>query len=148
MKGFKKSFVAMLVLCIIMVSIGSVPASAAPNDGIMPIYNNTFTASFDINITDNGILEMNYSFDGYSGVTTQIVTTTYVEKKTWGIFWSRLDIGTTNNEWVDTINDYKYSKFRSHPLFSTGTYRVTVEYVAYGSGGDPDTIEFQPTDVY
>ena len=58
-----------------------------------------------------------------------------------GLFWTRVDIGTTNDEWVDTINNYRYTGSRTHQLSSSGTYRVTVNFKIYGSGGTADEIE-------
>ncbi len=148
MKKLKRIFIVTLVMSLIVASVGAIPAFADGNDGIMPIYNNTASTSFVIAITDNGILEMEYLFSGFPSCTTKIVTTTYVEKKVWGIFWKRVDLGITDNQWVDTINDYFYTKFRSTPLWSTGTYRVTCTYVAYGTGGSPDEIEHKVTATY
>lgn len=63
-----------------------------------------------------------------------------IEKKTWGLFWKRVDIGEPNNEWYDVIYNYVYAGDHTFQLPSKGTYRITVVYVISGSGGAPDTI--------
>lgn len=59
-----------------------------------------------------------------------------------------MDIGTANDEWVDTINKSNYSGTRTYQLSSEGTYRVNVEYKIYGSGGSADVIPYTQTDTY
>lgn len=139
-KTVKKMLAAILTLCLIVVPIGSVSA-ATPNNDIMPLYNNVNTATANLDVTNNGKLTINYTYAGFSGVTTKAVITTYIEKKTLGLFWTRVDIGTTNDEWVDTINNYRYTGSRTYQLSSSGTYRVTVNFKIYGSGGTADVIE-------
>ena len=46
------------------------------------------------------------------------------------------------------IYNYRYSGSHSHQLTSTGTYRATVTYKIYGTGGDPDEITSQVTVTY
>ena len=72
----------------------------------------------------------------------------YIEKKVLGLFWSRVDIGTTDDQWVDTIYDYRYTGSRTYQLPSSGTYRVTVNFKIYGNGGAADNIENQQTVSY
>ncbi len=44
------------------------------------------------------------------------------------------------DEWTDTIYDTTYYDVATVQLEKTGKYRVTVEYVFYGTGGDADTV--------
>lgn len=80
------------------------------------------------------------SFNADSSVFTKAVITTYLEKRTLGLFWSKVNIGQTNDEWIVTTYDNSYVGSHSHQLAKTGTYRVTAEYVIYGTGGSADTI--------
>ena len=68
-----------------------------------PYYNNTLSARTTISISSTGELSVVNAYHGYQGVTTRAVITTYVEKRVLGIFWTRVDIGTTDDQWVDTI---------------------------------------------
>lgn len=133
-----------LAFCLFVVPLS--PVSAA--EGVTPRYNNVSSVTAAISINDSGKLTITYNYAGSSSITTKAVITTYVEKKFLGLFWRRVDIGTTDNQWVDTINNYRYTGSRTYQLSSTGTYRVTVIYKIYGSGGSADEIELQKTDSY
>jgi len=127
----------------VFIPFGSVSASAAvASEEIMPLYNNTSTAYCTANINDSGNMTISYRVYGYSSTTSKIVINTYIEKKVLGLFWSRVDIGETDDEWVDTINKSTYIGSRSYQLSSTGTYRVNVTYTVYGTGGAADVIPF------
>lgn len=132
-----------LALCLSIVPVCSVSASAATQEKVMPLYNNVDSATVKADVTDSGKMTIKYSYQGYSSVTTKATVTIYIEKKTLGLFWSRVDIGTTDNEWVLTISNYKYSGTKTFQLSSTGTYRVTAEFKIYGTGGAADEIERQ-----
>ncbi len=147
-KIIKKVFASVLVLCLSVVPVCSVSVSAATQGDITPYYNNVSNATANLSISSSGKMTINYSYVGSSGVTTKAVITTYIEKRTLGLFWTRVDIGTTNNQWVDTIKNYRYSGSRTYQLSSTGTYRVTVIYKIYGSGGAADEIERQAKASY
>lgn len=149
MKGrIKKILVTLLVLCLSIVPFFSVSAAAATQEEVMPLYNNTASVTTAMNINSSGKMTISYQYSGYPSTTTKAVITTYIEKKTLGLFWSRVDIGTTDDQWVDTINDYRYTGSRTYQLSSSGTYRVTVVYKIYGSGGAADEIEYQAKDSY
>ncbi len=145
LKGFIS---AILILCLFVVPLSPVSAATVPEAEVMPCYNNVSNATVTIGISDNGKLTINYKYIGSPSITTKAVITTYVEKKFLGLFWRRVDIGTTDNKWVDTINDYMYVGTRTHQLSSSGTYRVTVIYKIYGSGGAADEIECQAKASY
>ena len=145
-KRLKVLVSAILVLCLFIVPLS--PVSAATQEGVMPRYNNVGTVTGGMSINDSGKMTILYKYTGSESITTKAVITTYIEKKFLGLFWKRVDIGTTDNKWVDTINDYKYTGTRTYQLSSTGTYRVTVIYKIYGSGGSADEIEVQKTDSY
>ena len=84
-KTVKKMLAAILTLCLAIVPICSVSASAAtPQNEIMPLYNNVNTATANLDVTDSGKLTINYTYAGFSGVTTKAVITTYIEKKNLG----------------------------------------------------------------
>lgn len=146
-KTMRKFLIMILALFLGIVPICSTSVVAEVRE-IVPLYNNVSLATANLGISNDGKLTINYKYTGFSGVTTKAVITTYIEKKVLGLFWKRVDIGTTNNEWVDTINNYKYTGTRTYQLTSTGTYRVTVNFKIYGSGGTPDEIEGQKNVSY
>lgn len=137
-----------MALCLSITSFVTASAATATPEEIMPLYNNTSATDCAMKISSSGLMTIDYNIDGKPGITTKAVVTTYVEKKVLGLFWSRVDIGTTNDEWVDTINNYEFTKKRTYQLSSSGTYRVNIEMVVYGSGGSADTINYQFKDSY
>ena len=138
-----------MLICIIFSAFG-INASAAtmPQEEIMPLYNNTKVVRTYCNVNDNGLLTISYNVDGFSDRTTKIVITTYVEREVLGLFWNRVVNGQPNDEWVDTIHNYKYNGSRTFKLSSTGRYRVNVTYKIYGSGGSADTVPYQAEVTY
>ena len=140
----KKLITLTLAICFLITPV-ALTASAAE---IQPRLNNTISTATAMNINSTGRLTVTYKYVGVPDVTTKAVITTYVEKRVLGIFWSRVDIGTTNDEWVDTIYEDEYSGGRTYQLSSSGTYRVTVEYKIYGTGGAADVLDYQGTDSY
>ena len=140
----KKLITLTLAICFLITPVALV-ANAAE---IQPRLNNTISTATTMGISSSGKLTVAYNYVGVPGVTTKAVITTYVEKRFLGIFWSRVDIGTTNDEWVDTVYQDQYSGGRSYQLSSSGTYRVTVQYKIYGSGGAADVLDYEGTDSY
>ena len=140
---FKRLVTTFIAFCFVWIPFGVVSASAAtPSNDIMPLYNNTSSANCAMSISDSGKMTISYRIYGYSSSTTKIVINTYIEKKVAGLFWSRVDIDQTNDEWIDTINKTSYIGSRSYQLSSNGTYRVNVTYTVYGTGGSADVIPF------
>lgn len=144
----KKIFAVVLTLCLSINTFISASAATATPEEFMPRYNNTSATDCAMKISSSGLMTIDYNIDGKPGITTKAVITTYVEKRVLGLFWSRVDIGTVNNEWVDTIKNYEYTKKRTYQLSSSGTYRVNIEMVVYGTGGSADTINYQFKDSY
>lgn len=136
-KSVAKRILSFFVMCMVLISTVSFIAYA---EEIIPRYNNVSYAESNVTISSSGKMNITNSFSGSISVFTKANIKTYIERKTLGLFWTRVDIGQTNNEWVDVIYDNTYSGSHSHQLEKTGTYRVTVEYVIFGSGGAADTI--------
>lgn len=137
-----KKTISILFVVMALFLIFAHPASAAVKEeaNIMPLYNNTASATSTATISSSGVITIQNEFYGLKGTTTKATITTYLEKKVLGLFWSRVDIGIANDEWVDTIYNYYYTGTHSYQLKSTGKYRVTVIYEIEGSGGTTDEI--------
>lgn len=144
-----KKVLAIILICTSLISACSIVSYAATQENtVTPRYNNVVSATTSVAISDSGVITITNKYNGINGTTTKGVITTYIEKKTLGLFWTRVDIGTTNDEWVDTINNYKYTGNHTYQLESTGKYRVTVTFVIYGNNGAADEIEKQITKEY
>lgn len=141
----KKRSVSIILLVVTLISIFAVTVTAAE---VMPRLNNTAATSTNFTITTAGKATISATYDGYRGTTTGATVTSYIEKRTLGLFWSRVDIGQPNNEWVDTSSDY--TDFFGHEFWldSKGTYRATVVYEISGTGGATDVIEYEQERTY
>lgn len=143
----KRIMTIVLTACLLMVAtFGTYADTHVPDEGFR--YNNVSAATATMSINSSGLMTINYKVNGYPNITTQIVIKTYIEKSFLGLFWVRVNNGQPNNEWVDTINNYSYNGNRTFQLSSTGTYRTTVKYTVYGTGGSPDEIEKKITATY
>lgn len=84
--------------------------------------NDTLTA---LSISGSGVATGTAKITGYSGTTTKITITMYLEKKGFlGLFWSE------TASWTQTFNDYKGALSKSYNV-SGGTYRIRAVYIAY-----------------
>lgn len=101
-----------------------------------------------VNINSDGELSIIYRNIANSSKVQKVTVTTYIEKKHLGIFWQRIDIGTINNEWIDTIHDCLYIGSRSYLLPEPGVYRTTVSYKFYDSNSLISTITCQSEDSF
>lgn len=145
MKRITKSLVFIAVALIIAFSATIITFAYST---INPLYNNTSSVSSTASISGSGLLTINVQYTGISGTTSKGVITTYVEKKTLGLFWTKVNNGQSSNEWVDTSNSYRYNTSHSLQLSSKGDYRVTVKYKISGSGGTTDNITNQILKTY
>ena len=117
-----------------------IPAFAEDGVIISPMYNNTSRTNTAFAINSSGNATVTVGYFGFSGITTHAKITTYIERKLLGLFWVRVDIGTTNNQWIDNPVGHQFITSHSTQLSQTGHYRAVVLYTIYGSGGAADEI--------
>ena len=115
---------------------------------VEPYFNNTMDVSNEASVSSSGKLTIMNSLVAYENYFSKAIITTYVEKKVLGLFWSRVDIGQKNDKWIDVIYDNIYDGTHSVQLSDKGTYKVTSEFVVYGSGGPADTVTETATTEY
>ena len=97
----KRRILPGLIIAIILILSSSTSAFAVFS--YEPKFNNTITANSVASISDGGLLTITNKYQGIKGTTTKGEITTYVEKKTMGFFWTRVDIGQPDNQWHDVI---------------------------------------------
>lgn len=97
----KRRILPSLIIAIILILSSSTSAFAVFS--YEPKFNNTITANSVASISDGGLLTITNKYQGIKGTTTKGEITTYVEKKTMGFFWTRVDIGQPDNQWHDVI---------------------------------------------
>lgn len=137
-------FTLALALCLLVVPFSLSVSAALPEDnGVMPCYNNTFGTDSSANIDGIGKISIAFSYDGYEGVTTHANIDIKIEKRTLGIFWSDTDMN-----WNQTYYSVSKSGERNFLVPSTGTFRVTLTYTIYGSGGAADVVTYQQELTY
>lgn len=145
----KRRLISLILLMLVLSSVVLTVAAATVSDsGVMPRYNNTASTSTNFTITTAGKATITAIYNGHKGITTGARITSYIEKRTLGIFWSKVDIGQPNNEWVDISTDYADAFGHEFYLQDTGTYRATVVYEISGTGGATDVIDFDKTVTY
>lgn len=130
-----------LSLAIIFVLLAMLPCSVLAN-GITPYYNNTSDTTTAFDITDAGQAIVYVDYTGYSGVTTSATIEIKIEKRTLLFFWNDVITETLS------VDGYRYDNELYYQLSDTGTYRCTVEYTIYGTGGSADVVTFEDTVKY
>lgn len=139
-----KKFISLFLALALCFSVFSVPALAAgENDVIMPCYTNATVARVTLTITDNGLATVNSTCTAIPG-TTWIRARTYLEKKVNGV-WTRVDILSTNDEWVTSINTRTFSVTKTHQLTSRGTYRAVTTFDVIAETTETITVISQRT---
>ena len=129
-----------LVFLVIFVTIFSVASLTLHADGqIVPFYNNVNLESTTFDIADDGTAEVTLYYSGRAGLTKGATITTKIQKYVSGN-WVDVNIGTTNNEWVDNSSSFIFNKSHSTQLTVRGKYRACVTYEIWGNGGDNDII--------
>lgn len=135
------SFFLALSLCF---SIFSTPASASTeNNAVMPRYTNTTIAQVTLAIDGSGLATIDSYCTAIPG-TTWIRATTYLEKKVNGT-WTRVDIMSTDDQWVTMINTRVFSVTKTHQLTSRGTYRAVTTFTVTAATSETITVISQRT---
>ena len=118
-----------------------IPAYAISADGeITPRYSINIDVSSIPNLSSSGLLTVTNSYGVNDSRVTQVVITTYVEKRNLLLFWNRVDIGTANNEWVDYGSNGHFAKSHSAQMPDSGTYRITATFDVYNGSTLLDSI--------
>ena len=123
---------ASLLLTLLLVWTALVPAYAASAESeITPRLNTNINATCIPNVSSSGLLTVTNTYGVNDSRVTQVVVTTYVEKRSLLVIWNRVDIGTTNDEWVDYGENGYFSKTHTAQMPESGTYRVTATFDVY-----------------
>ena len=145
----KRKILSLIALVAILCTFAlTVFAAVIDDGGVTPCYNNTAGTSTNFTITSAGKATISAVYNGNYGVTTGATVSSYIEKRTLGLFWTKVDIGEPNNEWVDTSTDYMDAFGHEFWLEDKGTYRATVVYEIRGTGGAADIIDYQQERTY
>mgnify|MGYP005772369545 CR=1 FL=1 len=135
-----KKVIVLLLTVATLVSCMTIYSSADDYE-IEPFYNNVGRASTNFNITSSGLARMGVTYYGFDDAISYVKSEIYLEKKFLGLFWNRVDIGVTDDVWVDYSYTVDGSIFHEFQLSDTGTYRAVFKVTIYGKNGLNDVIE-------
>ena len=138
----KTSFLAIL-LTLVLLMTAAVPVGAATAEDsykIAPCYINCTTANMDFAVTNNQAIVQIF-YEGKPATFTVAKVTVKIQKKTLGVLWTTVDIGTANNEWIAYNNNVNGSFSKSFAVNGTGTYRAKITLEFYGISNTVDVIE-------
>lgn len=117
--------------------------ATTPEYEIMPFLNTSIHATSTPDLSSSGSLSVTNTYSSGDSQITQVVVTTYVEKRSLLLFWNRVDIGVAGNEWIDHGVDGYFSKTHYAQMPSSGTYRVIATFDVYNGNTLLDSLEKQ-----
>lgn len=135
----KKKFLATISLILIMATMCcNLNIFAA---SVTPRWTNCDQYGFTFAITDDGVAHVDVDYLGDSNHFGSARMTIKLQKRFLLLFWNTVDIGYSNNEWVETSTDLYDTFYNSFPLSSKGTYRAVLTLEITGKDGSVDVIE-------
>ena len=127
----------LLIAMLFTIALPSHAAVVTPPT-VSPLYTAANDICADITITSTGYASITVTVMGTSSTNT-ISLVTYLEKYNYGM-WTRVAIGTTNNEWKYTKNGTTLNKTYSYPLTVSGQYRVVSLVTLNGDSSNTVTV--------
>ena len=138
----KKRFKSIgLLLMVFMLLVSNFSFVYATDDEITPYWNNVNMHEFSFQVLSPGEAHISIYYVAKSGVFVQAKSTVKIQKKILGLFWTTVDIGTTNNEWVEYCTDVEGDLYNYYPVDGTGTYRAVFKLEITGIDGSVDVLE-------
>ena len=141
----KKIFTTLMAVILLFLNCTSLVTSASAvvdtETGISPYLTNCYECAFTFSAAYEGQAQVAVSYVAKSEVFTQAKLTVKIQKRFLGLFWTTVDIGEPNNEWIAYCYDVYGDFYNSFPLESTGTYRAVFTVEFSGTTGEVDVIE-------
>ena len=131
----------LMVMCLLTFFATTAAAAVSPNEAIMPCYENVINVIPEFKLNSAGELCVKVAYYGNSTTFAQAKITVEIEKRFLGLFWRTVDIGYTDNLWVQystSCNGVFSNTFASD---GKGTYRATIQLEFFGKNGVTDVIE-------
>lgn len=137
----KKMFI--VVMCAFLVFGLSVPSFA-----LDARLSHGVSADLLFGITDTGLAEISVNYVANNTSFVSATVETYIQKRTLGFIWTKVDNGEIDKTWVDT-STAEYDFFMHHlQLDDTGTYRAVFKITFSGTGAEDDVITEKVECVY
>lgn len=135
--------ILMVVSCVFLAFALTVPSFA-----VDARLSHGIRAEMVFGITDTGMAEASIEYQGNETSFTSATIETYIQKRSLGFIWTKVDNGEVDKTWVDTStarDDY----FVYHlQLEDTGTYRAVFKITFSGTGAEDDVITERLEYVY
>ena len=137
----KKFFLA--TVCVFLVLSLTVPSFA-----VEARLSHGVSADLLFGITDTGMAEVSADYVGNNTSFTSVTIETYIQKRTLGFIWTKVDNGEVDKTWVDTSTEQMYYFSHHLQLDDTGTYRAVFKITFSGTGAEDDVITEKIVCVY
>lgn len=143
----KRLLTSILILSMLFVTaIGGLTVSASENplsnaESISPRFTNCNVCDFAFQVLDPGEAHVAVTYSAKADVFVQAKLTVKIQKKFLGIFWKDVDIGLTDNEWIEYSYDIRGQFYNYFPADGTGLYRAVIRLEVHGTTGVSDIIE-------
>ena len=127
MRKIIKKISAIIIAVFLIVSYNVITGHATDVQPMaMPVnFVNIYNSSLTFYISDGSIATLMYTVSGLAD-SGKIIVKTYIERKTLGVFWSKIDLGNGSTEWTDSSMSIYTSKTHSVKVSKNGTYRATM----------------------
>ena len=138
-----KKKIASVLLCVLMLSSFILPVHAV-NVRMGHVAN----YDVDFGVNSSGLAQVYVAYEGNATSFTDITVKTYIQKRSLGLVWTKVDNGEPNKTWVDTSTSQTGTFVHNLQLDSTGTYRAVFKITFSGTGASDDVITERIEDVY
>ena len=131
-----------LFMCALMMVGACIPVFAA---NARMSHGAHYSTEFYINSSGGAMVSVNYAGNT---TFTNITVETYIQKRSLGLVWTKVDNGESNKTWVDTSTSQTGTFVHNLQLDSTGTYRAVFKITFSGTGAADDVIDEKIEYVY
>ncbi len=130
----------LFVAVAVILSVSTIAMTAVYAIGGVSTCNNNLNTTVTSLYIANDLAEINAYFVGYTGITTEAIVESKLQRRTL-FWWSDVDNGETDNTWVDHFYDVSGDVYHTLEVTKKGTYRAVVTYTVKGTGGADDVID-------
>ncbi len=102
----------------------------------VPGFSSIENLSITFYIGPSGAAALSFSVSNSIKSPSQLTITSYIEKRSLGVFWSKVDIGVQDDQWVERTSKKFYSATHAADVSEDGVYRATVKV----TGRDGETV--------
>lgn len=131
-----------LILCLGTLMGNPIDVSAKEIN-ITPYLNNAISIDTNLVIDSQGTATIVLGYTGTDTSFADAKITTQLQKRFLLVFWTDVDGGY----WVDESSESSYTAVHTLAV-QTGTYRVKVEYLIYGTDGSVETVNDEAQYTY